>query len=107
MTYDEAKKVIATITYKPGWKFDIHREAQERQYSIITEAKVQDSSNLNEISLVIGKQIISLHMLSDMTKDSFVQFIRQCIHRREVHEADEFLRVDGEMVFNPHKLLGD
>lgn len=29
-------------------------------------------------------------------------FLRECIHKAVMHEADERIWVDGEMIFNPH-----
>lgn len=36
-------------------------------------------------------------------KDVLPHFARQCIHAALQHEADEWIRVDGVMIYNPHE----
>lgn len=35
--------------------------------------------------------------------DAVLAWVRDCIHRTECHEADEWLQVDGRRPFDPHR----
>lgn len=41
------------------------------------------------------------HMMA-MDPTHFGRWLRSCVHATLIHEADEWLRCDGEMVFDPH-----
>ena len=91
------------VTYKPGWTIRVTDDAREGAWG---EAKLQlsyeaeDTYNPGHTTRVVGQTIIDLAAFP--TREQFLCFIRSQIHRLECHEADEWLKVDGQMPFDPH-----
>ena len=46
---------------------------------------------------------IPYQTLRTLDEDAFLGLIRRGIHRMELHEADEWIKVDGVIKFNPHE----
>lgn len=52
---------------------------------------------------VVHQNVISIEELRRMDFRDFTYRIRKFIHDMEIHEADEFFKVRGKGVFNPHR----
>ena len=58
-----------------------------------------------EIIPVASQFEIRIEDLKDMQHEEFAQFIKACIEKMERHEIDEWLKVDGRWVTDPHPEL--
>lgn len=104
MTFEKAREIVSNITYKPGWSISIHENYGYYQFPVLTiDAEVRDSYDPSKIVSIRGTKTLSHSLIYDLTKMSLLQLIRQFIHQTEIHESDEWIRLNGEMIFNPHK----
>lgn len=46
--------------------------------------------------------MIPYSLLYDLTETLFIRLIRKWIHKVEIHEADEWIKLNRETIFNPH-----
>jgi hypothetical protein len=58
-----------------------------------------ERDRLNEKIKIEHRKIFPL----PIPRDALFPYLRHAIHAAAVHEADEWIRVDGEMVYDPHK----
>jgi hypothetical protein len=50
--------------------------------------------------------VMSCHLVPEILSldpEGFGEFLRRCVHATVLHEADEWLRRDNVMMFDPHK----
>lgn len=111
MTAREAHDLLSRVRYKPGWRF--YLEGRDGDYAgflrghdlmMVIEADVPDSRYTGdpaECPLVSIRKPVSLSLMID--GPHFLRWLRHQIIEMEVHELDEFLRYDGELVNDPHR----
>ena len=86
----------------PNFKFSIqmtHRFNKPLPLLKITMS-VPDSNLPHDIIQVESSH---LFLYSEMTEDQFYFYLREFMFHMLRHEADEWLRRDGELLFDPHK----
>lgn len=88
---------LATITYKPGWRFRVYDGAWEGQHFVIT-TRVRDAHNEGQMTT------LDVHsMLPPMESPAqFRRWLGWRLARIEVHEMREFLQRRGAPIFDPH-----
>lgn len=82
----------------PGWRFSL--DAQHPNYVLDVLARVQDTYNPTQTVSIIHRQMFT----APMYLDQFQRFIHKCMTIAIRHEADEWLRRDGVIIYNPHHL---
>jgi len=90
-------ELLQHVTYKQGWSF--LPEDQEGRLGVTIFREVPDSIPPHEAGTIVS------HHEIDMA-ESDAGILRQVydgILEAETHEALEWFRVDGEVVFDPHK----
>lgn len=86
--------VIATLTYKPGWKFKI---AGPRNSLLCVYAETADSTNSTRTRVTQHQ----FPLPPPCPHQDFVRWVYLCLLLAERHEAGEFFRVDGHAPFWP------
>lgn len=109
---------LSRITYKPDTQFEVARvDPQEyaRLYGVRVVAKrnLPDSTkgitNLAEYAdyvgfiPIAGQEVVPWNIVEREDFTAFLRWFRHWLRRMEQHEMDEWLRVDGELPFDPHK----
>jgi hypothetical protein len=101
--------LLQRITYKPEWSFrvNIHEEEMLNPLYLSIQMNVEDTYNKGTRIDVESKHDLPSRMIlgwapSEDNDAEFFIWVREQIHWREQHEADEWLRIDGVMVWNPH-----
>lgn len=94
-------KIIAEITYKPGWYFRVGFDANRLWFQVgVTEEA--------EISFdpIAGKKVpwrgAKHYMSPHMCRNEIVSMVHHAIERAELHEVNEWFRYKGASIFNPH-----
>jgi hypothetical protein len=112
MTHDEAAKVIARMTYRPGWKFEWY-VADPRAFDIdrvsvfrVGTREPDSESKAGELVDVMYAHTFSFRDLSAMDEQWFLREVRAVIEKRVLHELDEWLRIDGKPLVEPHPEKG-
>jgi len=107
MTIDKAIALLQSLTYKPHWKLKVtYSEADDLAY-LRLKVKTECTRTGEMVQFATDTKIaISPYcnrpLQFDTGEAELLQAVRQWIHELELHEADEWLQVDGKMVFDPH-----
>ncbi len=104
MTYDQAEYIIKAFTYKPGWQFIASPmpsivEGIDLRLIIISQtidARPEHNGNVAQVQMFFDLTI------SHMTEEMIIEHVQNIIKGLELHEMDEWLRYDGELVVDPH-----
>ena len=95
------QSIIDTVTYKPNTKFHITENYYNTQLHIeVLVPNTYDPGNLTPIKVIHTSVLPSLGYFPEKKAP---KYIRKLVHNAEIHEADEWLRFNGVMLFNPHK----
>lgn len=87
------KEILRSFTYRPGWRFSVEDK------HLVVRATVIDTDNPNQ-EVPLGFEI-SLPSFTDPVFDWTDWLFRQ-IMTIEQHEAQEFFKINGVKVFDPH-----
>jgi hypothetical protein len=94
----DAKKFLERVTYKEGVTFELAYEFNMAKLMI--QAKYLDSRHRVTPVTIMHQTIVPRHFMHD--EKLFSAYVRRCVHDLEAHEADEWLRVGGELLNDPH-----
>jgi hypothetical protein len=110
-TFEDILHEVRKFTYKPGWRIIAHREPSKMApdaFVITVIAKVPNVDNPDEM-IEIGRP--NMYTLADIAsasyewKDYFHHMVLALIRKIEMHEIDEWLKIDGKNFRNPHPEL--
>jgi hypothetical protein len=112
VTEDEVRAVLDRVTYRPGWTIQVRVPLALDAVSQIHEAvrggpllmvdvrgPVRDSND-PEREVLIGQSFPLPPRLRG--EEDLLRWLRHALGRVELHERDEWLRVDGATPFDPH-----
>lgn len=99
------ERELARFTYKPGWRLQLVDAAEffreQRAYHLIVSYKAQDSRTPDGPETLIRVNV-SVPPYIDEEPDAFAHWLIEAVSEIERHEAREWLRRDGIMLFDPH-----
>lgn len=86
----------------PGYSWSISTAANHYQQSTLRfKIKTIDSYGKQPGTIIIDSRML-LHPFP-IPREWFPSMLRHAVHEVVLHEADEWLKCDGEIIFNPHK----
>lgn len=102
---DRYNQLLKQFTYKRGWKFKV--DSLDDQLTLYMRMDCEDTYNPgHQLSLTSSHDLPSKMALeweeSEENDAEFYIWVREQIHWRECHEADEWIRINDKMVWNPH-----
>jgi len=105
VTYIELYGIVERLTYKTGTSFVLKPKvdlahgdgAQLQIIQVLPTVKVPH--HLTEIRLV---KTITSDKLIRMDVMGFMSFLHEMLVKMEVHEVNEWLQLDGMVLFDPH-----
>ena len=90
------------ITYKPDSQVNIMLDAPEYYYLSI-QIPVYDAHNPKEHSLLrMNIRLPLKETLDEMTDDQIIKMVFDGIMDYERHEAQEWFKLDGKIIYDPH-----
>lgn len=99
-------RLIAAITYKPGWVFRVRLAGHGSVYSmrivLSAEWPVTDVATGRSIQLYRETGYAAWDLVRASDADIIRHFIYRFIWQAEEHEMHEWFKVDGEHVVDPH-----
>lgn len=100
-----AEDLLGHMTYKVDWWFEIVRPTSPRITAElkITSSPVYNSYNpgsLEQARVEMRNPVPPGFALWPFNKQ--VYWFRDCVRALELHEMDEWLKIDGEMIYDPH-----
>lgn len=98
MNTDLIASCLERFTYKPGWTFTAGQHDTEGP-TITIEVGVEDSTTPGTYTLLRIRTFVP----PCRTPADFYRWLRYRLQRIEAHECDEWFRVDGVQLHNPHR----
>lgn len=97
------EELVKRVTYRPGYHLEAIYEIDFDITKLIVQATVENTYRRGQMIPIIFQSNLPLwrHMRDDKEAMSF---IREALHDMERHESDEWIRLDGEMIFDPHAM---
>lgn len=102
MTFEEAKKIISWIRYKPNFEIQLFPWTYNgSDYMLRVVMNVPGRDDLKPID-VRSMETFTGQYFDKLNQEGLVAIVRRLLHRMELHEADEFITFKGQRVFDPH-----
>jgi hypothetical protein len=102
MTFEELKKIMAKFTYKPGSRFQVRRGPERGLYFIEVSIYCQDVNAPHKLNFVTNQTPVFEVDLMDWTDALVIARVQNAVQSIEQHEIQEWLRLDGMFVSDPH-----
>lgn len=96
--------ILKSITYKPNIRFSIEPFPTNGFPRFKLIASVEDSRDRRQLITITLEQSITELFVS--SKDMFIQFVLHRIQQFERHEIDEWFKIDGKHLHEPHAKVG-
>jgi hypothetical protein len=109
-----ARNIVERLSYKPGWSFLVerrpmpHEGTQAEPSTLWLTAYCDDTDSRTGAPRVYpdGRHTWCMAWPGVITSEAAVlAWVRKAIHEWEVHEANKWLRLDGELVHDPHQCV--
>lgn len=96
-----ARSVVERITYKPGYRFKVESQGEGTywRYLILWVTSDEIDSRTGEPKADFERWI---ELPFTDSEESIVAQVRALLKEIELHEMNEWLRLDGEIVHDPH-----
>ena len=112
--------VVAHITYKPGYRLRVDDPGMGGRVLLVIVARMRNTYRPadppNELAMRFEVQPWLLERWGEWAswdqagvgraRRDILRWVRKCLGHHELHERDEWFRVDGVMVFDPHEKVG-
>lgn len=94
---------LAAVRYKPGWTLTaaLGRDSFS-PVRLMVQAELPDTYRPGR-TIRIGTTHPVPHAFERMPPIERARWLRSVLHAMEIHEADEWLTVDSERLFDPHQ----
>ena len=102
MTEPEFASLINRLSYKPSSRIVVSYEITRDELSARFSMTVLDSGDKTNHVIPTVCHTIDPNWLKDTDEEEVVDWVRSCWHALEIHEADEWLKLDGKAIFDPH-----
>lgn len=105
--FENLQMIVRRVTYKPGWKFNLGTQNfPKHPYDplnlYITRDEVADVDGPGKTTTLTFIASIDQETAREMLAEEFVRhFIGTAIRDFEMHELDEWFKLDGKCVFEP------
>jgi hypothetical protein len=106
---EKLQSVIDNLTYKPGWRFWIKWRPTAIPHwpdDVILHMEFDaPDANEPERMTIIGRDMMlpqGLMQMIDGASAGIIRWVMYSIKEMEIHEVDEWLRIDGVRLKNPH-----
>lgn len=95
---------LRAVTYRPGVTFSVTDEALEIRVHTVDSRSPRD--DLREIDITHRTLLPRLdpRLPEAQLRAAFLDFVRECTLAMERHESQEWFRVNGRMVIDPHAI---
>lgn len=101
MKMQDFEKLVGSITYKPGWEFYYLQDGRVLRFF----HDEPDSGDPTRRADAVNQVAIELDEIERWTEAQAIDFLRQRIMLAEEHEFQEFFKVGGVQMYDPHPEL--
>lgn len=97
LSTEQIRDHLARLSYRPGWSFQLREHPFEGHQVFIIGKDLPDSYSTSNLDIGV------LSFLPPMPDTTYLeQWIAWRLARIETHEMREFLKRDGQPIFDPH-----
>lgn len=123
------QSLVRRFRYKPGWVIEVRRTPERGGPSLAIQFHAEDSrwprrperkhafgDDLRSVRIrpytdedlipITGEWTAPRYICEGRDEKKFWDFLHYCLREMELHELDEWFRVDGRLPFDPHKVMG-
>lgn len=97
---EDIRSLLACVTYKPGWRFDVEQRADGVQ--LVAYSDELDSRGGPPRENFRRQWVIAWPRTHRNVRAAVVAWLRKALMEWECHEVNEWLRIDGNIVHDPH-----
>jgi hypothetical protein len=111
------QELVRHITYKPGYRLEVRQpwDQYTRGGGVLLSitARLEDTyhpgqfteqaMNFTVVPYVLERWGEWLERRPELARQDMLRLVLKCLGIHELHERDEWFRVDGVMVFDPHR----
>lgn len=95
------QELLSRITYRHGVTLSVRPSATTDQLTFQVEVDTADTRDGSHIPRPI--KIVHRTLIPPGVDEKYrIAFVRQCVQKMEIHESDEWLKLDGKMIYDPH-----
>lgn len=98
-TFEGLESFFSKFTYKSNFEFTLIRSYTHGGIELRIKMMVPNSDDPKNIISVISTHLI----YEDIPCNYIPRYILDLIKKLEIHEAEEWFKIDGKKIFNPHK----
>lgn len=95
-------QLIEQMTYKPAYTLSATRDLHRDYVEFRVSGRVPDVREPAKTIAVTSRELFHTNVIKSLKPNQAYKLIRKAIYDFEHHEADEWLRVDGECLYDPH-----
>lgn len=101
MEFNKVESIIKRLSYKPGWTLLVEHHIQTDRFRFTLSHKAEDATGIYTGYVPVTLQKF---LCPDMIPDEsyLMMFLRQMFLDMEHHEFQEWFKLDGVPVENPH-----
>ena len=99
---DQLNHYLSRFSYKPNFKFKAYRKHIEYDLIVLDIEMTVPHRDTLDPTKVITQRALGFR---DVPKNEleFAQWMREIIRHLEMHEVDEWVKMDGLRIFDPHE----
>jgi len=101
----EAQRLVSLLTYKPDWTLECYPDPGPRGGVILRYGKDEPDCEHGGIRALMYTAALSRVELNALDRNAFLQFAFDTIAKRELHEVEEWLRLEGVPLREPHPAM--
>lgn len=108
---ERMKAVIGRLTYKPTWRFIVEQGERgawappswcdDLLFTVWLTHQDRDVAT-GRMEHFTSRHVFDAQAVARMPEEHLVEELRRLVIRAELHEVDEWLRLDGVCVVEPH-----
>jgi hypothetical protein len=101
---ERLRAIVSRVTYKPRWRLGVWDQSPPyHQHAVLYVTYFAPNALCpeNEVPLML-LEAFSLERLETLPDEYILREIYRLVRRAELHELDEWLKVDGKCVTDPH-----
>jgi hypothetical protein len=103
LQYERLKGLLERVTYKPGYHFRLPPFDNQDYFRLYLDAVTKDATAPGKPFMVEYHMVNWYDRLLRMNDHELLQCIYRMAIDTEIHEAEEWFRIDGKHLVNPHK----
>lgn len=101
MRTDEIEATLRRVSYKPGWRFTVDDRMHDDEVTIVLQ---HDTPDVNDPENIITVTTLTRGLRETYSNEEILLrgVVPKLIRQMEYHEIDEWFKIDGKHVRDPH-----